>query len=187
MSWKLPLPQTISRGRDLRPDGASTDAWMCNHIETTHINVCSKCGSLTLTTGHASKYIATCRLTASPGQQGGKRLKSGKFPIWLALEASFACAQPLTCFNTLPKCCLNSSTNTSSVISWINKEHLPSHLRAQISACPSAFAGVFQAENMGYVKDPRATARGGQINKTKSQKEQQREAMVHLRPPSPVH
>lgn len=44
---------------------------------------------------------------------------------------------------------------------------------------------------MGYVKDPRAAARGGQINESMSQKkseeDQQREAMVHLRPPSPVH
>lgn len=65
MSWKLPLPQTISRERDLSLAGASTDAWMCKHIANNSHKCVQQVWILTLTTTHASKYLATCRLTAS--------------------------------------------------------------------------------------------------------------------------
>lgn len=93
MFWKLPLPQTISRGRDLSSPGASTDAWLCNHVETTPINVCSKCGSLTLTTVHVSKYLATCKLTASqvlPWPARGEKAEVGKIPHLFGL-GGFIC------------------------------------------------------------------------------------------------
>lgn len=86
-------PKQSAGERDLSTPRASTDAWLCNHVETTPINVCSKCGSLTLTTVHVSKYLATCKLTASqvfPWPARGKKAEVGKIPHLFGL-GGFIC------------------------------------------------------------------------------------------------